>query len=144
MYLDFRDALKNGERGQTPFTPAVGTLLQIHQRLLEIDAAGGVEAENRRSKELAEYFRRRLKEENLPFEIGSEDMANAMTPLCPTTASANDIFLILKDEYGIWVCPNGGALKDKLFRVGHMGALNESHYDALIDAFKDLQRRGII
>ena len=144
MYLDFRDALKNGERGQTPFTPAVGTLLQIHQRLLEIEAAGGVAEENRRSKELAEYFRGRLKEENLPFEIASEDMANAMTPLHPTTASANDIFLILKDEYGIWVCPNGGALKDKLFRVGHMGALGRAEYDALIDAFKDLQRRGII
>ena len=53
-------------------------------------------------------------------------------------------FLILKDEYGIWVCPNGGALKDKLFRVGHMGALGRAEYDALIDAFKDLQRRGII
>ncbi|MBQ5676182.1 MAG: alanine--glyoxylate aminotransferase family protein, partial [Lachnospiraceae bacterium] len=28
MYLDLKDALKNGERGQTPFTPAVGILLQ--------------------------------------------------------------------------------------------------------------------
>ena len=26
MYFDLRDYLKNGERGQTPFTPAVGVL----------------------------------------------------------------------------------------------------------------------
>ena len=28
-YLDLKAALKNGERGQTPFTPAVGILIQI-------------------------------------------------------------------------------------------------------------------
>ena len=33
MYLDLRSALANGDRGQTPFTPAVGVLLQINQRL---------------------------------------------------------------------------------------------------------------
>ena len=33
MYFDFRDYLKNGERGQTPFTPAVGILLTLHKRL---------------------------------------------------------------------------------------------------------------
>ena len=30
------------ERGQTPWTPAVGVLRQINVRLKEIDAAGGV------------------------------------------------------------------------------------------------------
>lgn len=33
MYLNLKSALKNGERGQTPFTPAVGTLRQINVRL---------------------------------------------------------------------------------------------------------------
>ena len=28
--------------------------------------------------------------------------------VAPSIASAYDIFLKLKDEYGIWVCPNGG------------------------------------
>lgn len=54
MYFDLKDALKNGERGQTPFTPAVGTLLQIHARLKEIERNGGVESENQRMKMLAE------------------------------------------------------------------------------------------
>ena len=71
-------------------------------------------------------------------------MSNAVTPLHPVTASANDIFLKLKDEYNIWVCPNGGELKDTLFRVGHIGDLTVEDNDTLIDAFRDLQRRGII
>ena len=45
MYLSLREALKNGERGQTPWTPAVGILRQINIRLREIEGAGGVENE---------------------------------------------------------------------------------------------------
>ena len=67
-----------------------------------------------------------------------------MTPLRPTTASAYDIFLTLKDEYNIWVCPNGGSLKDKIFRVGHIGDLTVEDNDELIEALKDMQVRGLI
>ncbi|MDO4473062.1 MAG: aminotransferase class V-fold PLP-dependent enzyme [Eubacteriales bacterium] len=142
MYLDLKSALKNGERGQTPFTPAVGILRQIHARLKEIESAGGVETEIKKIGILAEDFRNKIKE--LPFDIVSESMSNAVTPLHPLTASANDIFLTLKDEYGIWVCPNGGELKDAVFRVGHIGNLTTEDNDKLIDALKDMQKRGLI
>lgn len=137
MYFDLKDALANQTRGQTPFTPAVGTLLQINARLKEIDAAGGVAVEVKRAKELAEYFRNHIKD--LPLEIVSESLSNAVTPLHPTNGmSAYDIFLKLKDEYGIWVCPNGGEMKDKIFRVGHMGCLNEADYDKLVSSLKEV------
>ena len=71
-------------------------------------------------------------------------MPNAVTSLHPTTASAYDIFTILKDEYGIWICPNGGDMKDKVFRVGHIGALTTEDNTTLVNAFRDLQLRGII
>ena len=142
MYFDLKDALKNGDRGQTPFTPAVGILLQINARLKEIDAAGGVDAETKKIAELAADFREKIK--GLPFEIASEAMSNAVTPLHPTTASADDIFHILKDEYQIWICPNGGELKEKLFRVGHIGALSKEDNTILVNALKDMQRRGLI
>ena len=142
QYLDLQIALKNMERGQTPWTPAVGILLQINARLKEIEAQGGVDSEIARIGSLAEYFRRGIKD--LPFEIVSESLSNAVTPLHPTTASAYDIFLKMKDEYGIWICPNGGDMKDTIFRVGHIGALTTTDYDKLIAAFKDLQAKGII
>lgn len=144
QYFDLKLALKNQERGQTPWTPAVGILRQINARLKEIDAKGGVEAEIARTASLAEYFRNKIVENNLPFEIICESLSNAVTPLYPTTANANDIFLKIKDEYGMWVCPNGGSMKDKVFRVGHIGCLNYEDYDHLIDAFIDLQNKGFI
>lgn len=144
QYLDLKLALKNQERGQTPWTPAVGVLRQINARLKEIDAAGGDEAEVERTAYLANYFRNKIKEHDLPFEIISESLSNAVTPLHPTTQSAFEIFLRLKDEYGIWICPNGGDMKDTVFRVGHIGCLTEQDYDQLIDAFLALRNRKII
>ena len=121
MYLSLKEALKNGERGQTPWTPAVGILRQINARLREIESAGGVENETSKVATIATDFRKRIKD--MPFEIVSESLSNCVTPLHPTTTSAYDIFTILKNEYNIWVCPNGGELQDKVFRVGHIGAL---------------------
>ena len=144
QYLDLKLALKNQERGQTPWTPAVGVLRQINVRLKEIDAAGGDKAEIERTAHLAEYFRNKIKEHNLPFEIISESLSNAVTPLHPTTQSAFEIFLKIKDEYGMWICPNGGDMKDSVFRVGHIGCLTEKDYDQLINAFLDLREKMFI
>ena len=144
QYFDLKLALKNQERGQTPWTPAVGVLRQINVRLKEIDAAGGAEVEIERTARLANYFRNKLKEYDLPFEIVSESLSNAVTPLHPTTQSAYEIFLKIKDEYGMWICPNGGDMKDTVLRVGHIGYLREADYDLLIDAFLDLKQKGFI
>ena len=148
MYFDLRDYLKNGERGQTPFTPAVGVLLQLHKRLTMIEEKG-LAAEQARIRCQAEDFRSKIKD--LPFEIVSNSLSAALTPLHPTgvdkegkTVSAHRIFEILKDEYGIWICPNGGALADTVFRVGHIGALTPEDNDSLIAAWKDMQRRGLL
>lgn len=144
QYLDLKLALKNQDRGQTPWTPAVGVLRQINVRLKEIESEGGAEAEIGRTARLAKYFRDKLKEHHLPFEIISESLSNAVTPLHPTTQSAHEIFLKIKDEYGMWICPNGDDMKDTVFRVGHIGHLNESDYDRLIDAFLDLREKKFI
>ena len=142
MYFNLKDALKNGERGQTPFTPAVGILRQINARLKEIEAAGGVESENQRMAALAADFREKIKD--LPFTIVSQSLSNAVTPLHPHNVSAYDIFLKLKDEYHIWVCPNGGDMADKVFRVGHLGALTPADNTTLVAALNDLHEKGFL
>lgn len=142
MYFNLKAALKDQERGQTPFTPAVGILLQINERLKEIKAEGGADAEVARVAAQAKDFRDKIK--TLPFELVSESPANGVTSVHPTTAKAYDIFLTLKDEYGIWICPNGGDMKDTIFRVGHIGALTQGDNDILINALLDMQKRGLI
>ena len=142
MYFNLADVLKNMERGQTPFTPAVGILRQINARLKEIEAGGGAEAEIARVAAQARDFREKIRE--LPFEFVSESPANGVTPVHPLNADAYEIFTTLKDEYGIWICPNGGEMKSTIFRVGHIGHLNHDDNTTLINALKDMQRRGMI
>lgn len=142
MYLDLKNALDNMKRGQTPFTPAVGILLQINQRLRDIKAEGGAKVEINKVKELANYFRENIKD--LPFEMVTKSPSNGVTALYAKNNNAYDIFLQLKDNYNIWICPNGGELKDKVFRVGHIGNLTKEDYDKLLSAFKDLQNKGIL
>lgn len=142
MYFNIADVLKNMERGQTPFTPAVGILMQINTRLREIDATGGVDAEIARVAAQAEDFRRKIKE--LPFELVSESPANGVTPVHPINSNAYEIFIKLKDEYDIWICPNGGDLKNTIFRIGHIGHLSVEDNTTLINALKDMMKRGLL
>ena len=140
MYFDLADVLKNMERGQTPFTPAVGILRQINARLKEIEAAGGADAEIARVAAQAQDFREKIKE--LPFELVSESPANGVTSVHPINADAFEIFMELKDHYGIWICPNGGDMKSTVFRVGHIGYLDHDDNTTLINALKQMQQKG--
>jgi len=142
-YLDLKSALVNMERGQTPFTPAVGILIQLNARLNQIDSIT-LNGERENIKAVADDFRERIKK--YPFRIVSESLSNAVTPLSPLNpeVSAYKIFETLKEEYDIIVCPNGGDLAHKVFRVGHMGSLTVKDNDRLFAALDDLVKRGII
>ena len=135
FYFNLADALKNGERGQTPFTPAVSILLQVHARLQELVKIG-VEQENQRIADLAVHFREGMK--GLPFTISYPSLSKAVTPLITEGISAHWIFEELEKKYHIWVCPNGGELRDRLFRVGHIGDLTFEDNEYLLEAFQKI------
>lgn len=146
LYFNYPAYLKDGERGQTPFTPAVGTLLQLNEKLKRIEASGGIKNQNKLARERAQYFRAAIKD--LPFKLFSaeKDSSNCVTALCPTKegVSAHKIFEIIKDEYKIWICPNAGDMAEKVFRVGHIGSISNEEIDTLTAAFRDLVRRGLL
>ena len=99
MYFNLADVLKNMERGQTPFTPAVGILRQINTRL-KGEAAGGADVEIARVAAQAEGFRNKIKE--LP--LSSFQSRQTVYSVHPVNADAYHVFEILKDEYNIWIC----------------------------------------
>lgn len=136
MYFDIKDYLKNGERGQTPFTPAVGIAIQLNARLRNLICMGA-EKVIEHTHDLAVYFRERV--QKLPFALFAEMPSNAVTALTPLNGiSAYHYFERLEKEYAIWVCPNGGQMKDEVFRVGHIGNLSQEDYDKLLDALSEI------
>lgn len=131
-YLDFGMHLRDGERGQTPFTPAVSIVLQLHQRLQQLQAAG-IAAEWKRAEIVASHFRRGIA--GLPLKPYATHMPNAMTALeVLGDWNAAQVVETLERDHACVVAPNGGALRDKVFRVSHMGACDIADMDRLIGA----------
>lgn len=146
FYLDLRSALKDGERGQTPFTPAVSILMQMHERLLDLscqgkDYKGGAQKERERIAALAQDFRERI--QDLGLELLSQRPSHSVTALkAPEGVDATQICKDIERRHGIWICPNGGELSKQVFRVGHMGALSIEDNKRLVDALRDLKESG--
>lgn len=142
MYFDLKDMLLNAKRGQTPYTPAITILLQINARLNQIKNDGGVKVEIERTTNLANDFRNKIKE--FPFEVRCKCLSNAVTTVHSKEILDVNLVEILKNEYDIWVSTARDDLsKDMIFRVGHMGDLSTEDNDTLIDALRDIQKRGL-
>lgn len=133
LYFDFKDYFLNMERGQTPFTPAVGICFELNDMLHIIDNQG---VENR-VKEVADrcdYFRNSIK--GLPLHLPPYPLSNAITPVRFEKDIAMEFFTYLKNERHIMVNPVGGKLGSKSIRVAHVGDLGFSDYDNLIKEIK--------
>lgn len=128
-YLNLKNALANMVRGQTPFTPAVGIILQLHERLESIKKKGVV-VEVALHAARANHFRKLCHQVGLI--VPDFQKSNALTPLYFPKENAYDLFLELKNKYKLVVTPNGGALKNKVLRVGHLGNKTLNEYDELV------------
>ena len=134
FYLDFKQHIQNQQRGQTPFTPAVGILLQLHERLKEI-LKEGTEQIIQNTAEMAAFFRKGAKA--LDYQIPEYPLSNALTPLI-FTRDAKTFYHRLKNEYEMVVTPSGGELESVLIRVGHLGNLRKKDYEELLQAMKQM------
>lgn len=135
LYFDFKEHIRNMERGQTPFTPAVGVLLELKERLTEIEE-NGVEVIRNEIREWAVKFRDELRKEG--FQIPNYAMSNALTPVL-LEPNAKEMYEQLKDKYDIIVTPSGGALEKVLIRVGHLGNVKWEDYEMLLNAMKHIR-----
>lgn len=134
IYFDFNLYLKDIERGQTPFTPAVGILLEMDGRLCEIMKMG-LEVIIKETAQRAFYFRKRIK--SFPIQVYGFPLSNALTPIL-FDGNAKEVYQTLKEKYGLVLTPSGGSLADTVLRVGHLGALTHTDYDKLSEALAEI------
>lgn len=135
MYFDFKDYLLNMERGQTPFTPAVGIVYQLKQRLDDI-CAKGIQSEIEHHKILADAFRNMCQEADIP--VVKFPKSNALTTIEFPERNALEVFGIMKEKYGKMLTPSGGEVGKRVLRVGHLGRKNIADYEELIKELKEV------
>ncbi len=135
LYLNLPDYLADQQRGQLPYTPAIGLLLQLHQRLLDIQQHTMPEIVADHAQRSADFREDII---DLPFSPLPSRQSNAMTALICEGMDAVTVVHDLQSHYAIEVAPSGGALKHKLIRISHMGAQNRSDRDSIIAALADV------
>lgn len=135
-YFDFGRYLADIPRGQTPFTPAVGILRQLERRLDGL-LQSGISGQIAAVRLLAADFREKIR--SLPFRLFSACPSNAVTALEPLGGVPPAFYVRrLAEEFGLFVCPNGGSLRDRIFRVGHLGELTPADNTRLVAALRAL------
>ena len=139
LYFDLNNYLENQKRGQLPYTPAIGIMLQLHARLDDIHEQS-TKALVSQHKERAECFRKSIQE--MAFDIFPARSSNAITALSCRDLDALEVAAELRDRYHLIVASNGGDLKSKVIRVSHMGDQDPADVRRLTSAFGEISARA--
>src|SRR5438477_7772522 len=104
-----------------PFTPAV-SLVKALDVALGLLLEEGLEAAFDRHAALGRACREGAKALGLELFSPDEDRSAVVTAIrAPDDVDANEIVATLRDRFGITIASGQGALKGKIFRIGHIG-----------------------
>jgi len=125
-YWDWRPVLERNRRGEFPYTPATVLLFGLAEALQMLEEEG-LENVFRRHARLAEACRRAVR--GLGLEILSRNPAehsNTLTAVVMPEGFDSDelirrAYATLQLSLGVGL----GAVKGRVFRIGHLGSLNE-------------------
>lgn len=124
------------ERGDPSYfgTPAVNLIYALHESVKQI-VSEGMEARFARHEKLAAMMRKGLTE--MDFKLVPEDgwAANTMSAVYHNGIADADFRGQLSQE-GVIVAGGLGKLKGKIFRIGHMGAINANDVSATLNAIQ--------
>jgi aspartate aminotransferase-like enzyme len=137
-YTDLRRAKGYAQRGETPFTPAIGALLALREAL-RLMAEEGKERILERHREIGSAMRRgvvNLGLELLADEAYASDTVTAVR--VPADQDAAALIERLREEHGVVVASGQGSLKGEIIRIGHMGYMDLEDVERVVGALRSV------
>lgn len=140
-YLDLRRwqwYVENwGDWHPFPVTVPTSVILGLRAALQSL-MREGLDHRLRRYEVLAAHLRGGLKEIGLQTAVAEQAMAPILTAVqTPEGIQSSDLVRYLAREHGIKITTGFGALKERVFRIGHIGAvLNTEDIDRLLAGIK--------
>ena len=123
-YWDFKKMRKSLGNKTTPFTPAI-SLITAAGKALDMIKEEGIENVWKRHARLAHATREGIKALGLELFAG-EASSNVLTAVkSPEDIDINSAIKRLRDETGVTITGGQEELKGKIFRIGHMGYVND-------------------
>jgi aspartate aminotransferase-like enzyme len=121
FYFDWERTRKAQEIFDAAFTPAV-SLVKGLDVALGIVLEQGLDAAFERHVRLGRACREGIKAMGLELFSPDDDTAAVVTAVrAPEGVDAGALLLLLRDRHGVTLAPGQGALKGKIFRIGHIG-----------------------
>lgn len=139
-YFDLRREQERAAEGTTRWTPPV-TLIAAVEQALSMITGEGIEATWRRHARIATALRAGLAA--IDIQLFGTSPSDAVTVAYLPELGQN-LRSILRQHYNIAVAGGQDALKDKVFRISHMGYCDEGDILALLSAIeRALRTAGI-
>ena len=125
FYWDFGKQKKSLDEQTTPFTPNVSFVCALN-KAFEMMKKEGLENIIKRHERLKINLRTGLKNLGLKLLADDKDASAAITAIYPPDGiSVPDIRAAYKKDWDITVANGQDSLKDKIFRIGHLGFVSD-------------------
>lgn len=123
-YLDLGKYKKSADKNSNPFTPPVNLFFAL-QATLQMMKAEGLENIFDRHQRLMKATRAAVKAMGLPLFGADECASPAITAVAPTQVDAEKVRSVMKKKFDILLAGGQDSLKGKIFRIGHLGFVND-------------------
>lgn len=146
FYWDFGKSKKYLEKGgQTPWTPAVSIVFALNAAL-DLMLAEGLENIIARHKKLGQMTRDGVKALGLKLFGDEKYASNTVTAILGSDGlDAKLLNKVMREEHDIILSGGQMDLEGKIFRIGHLGWVNEQDVAAVLAALKiALPKAGFI
>jgi len=123
-YFDLREAKRALDKTDTPFTPAITLIVALNEALGMIKQ-DGLENIFLRHKKMAQATRQAVKALGLELfaPSASSDVVTAVK--VPQGIDGEKLVKTMRDTYGVTIAGGQAELKGKVFRIAHMGFIEE-------------------
>jgi len=123
-YLDLGQYRKATAKNTTPFTPPVNLIVALHTTL-RLMKQEGLESIFARHERLKNATRAGIKGLNLPLFAADSYASPAITAVVPQGIEPDKIRSLMKKRFDIDLAGGQDHLKNKIFRIGHLGFVSD-------------------
>lgn len=124
FYFDLRQAKKWGEKGQTPWTPAISVFYALDLGLKHM-LKPGMPASWRQHRVVADALRRKVAE--LGLELFPQHPSNSLTVMrMPDGVDGTAVVDIVKKRNKVLLANGQAEMRGKVVRIGHMGQVSKA------------------
>lgn len=147
VYFDYPRERKFQERNQTYTTPPVSVMYAIQEGLRMIREEG-VENVWARHARVGAMIRAGLEAAGLRLFAAEPYRSNTVTAVrnpAPTAEELSQLTGLLRTRYGLVVAGGQGDLKGKIFRIGHLGFIQEGDVYSILAALElAMNEKGLL